>query len=220
METMQLDRAYARRKMVQQQVRTWDVFDDETLELLNTLHRHEFVPPEFIDLAYSDSRIPLPHGQEMMRPLLEGRLLQALDPGRDEHVLEIGTGSGFLTACLCTLSKAVVSLDIFGDLVEHGRQNVEQAGLSNVEFQVMDATRELPEGEFDVIAVTGSMHRFDERLLGALAPAGRLFVIVGDAPVMEAWLVRRDTDGWTHEVLFETSIRPLINAERKTSFEF
>jgi len=219
-ETTQMDRAYARRKMVQQQVRTWDVFDDETLALLNTLNRHDFVPPEFTDLAYAECRIPLPHGQEMMRPLLEGRLLQALNPGPDERVLEIGAGSGFLTACLCTLSKAVVSLDIFEDLAERARENVEKAGLSNAEFQVMDATRELPEGSFDVIAVTGSMSRFDERLVDALTPTGRLFVIVGDAPIMEAWLVQPATDGWAHQVLFETSIRPLVNAERKAHFEF
>lgn len=220
METTQFDRAYARRKMVQQQVRTWDVLDDETLTLLNTLNRHEFVSPEFADLAYSDSRIPLAHGQEMMRPLLEGRLLQVLEPSRDDHVLEIGAGSGFLTACLCALSKTVVSLDIFDDLVDQARQNVQNAGLANAEFQVMDATRELPTGSFDVIAVTGSMSRFDERLVDALSPTGRLFVIVGDAPVMEAWLVRPETEGWTREVLFETSIKPLINAERTTRFEF
>lgn len=215
-----MDRAYARRQMVRQQVRTSDVSDEETLDLLDRLKRHEFVPGQYVDLAYADTRIPLPHGQQMMTPLVEGRLLQALDPNKDESVYEVGSGSGFLTACLASLSRSVISVDIFGDLVDMATRNLEQAGIDNVELHAADATREFPEGKFDAIAVTGSMAEFDERLVGLLAPAGRLFVIVGDAPLMEAWLVRRDGDGWSKTILFETCIAPLINAERKTTFTF
>ena len=215
-----MDKAYARRQMVRQQVRTWDVFDDETLAVLSRLDRHEFVPSEFADLAYAETSIPLPHDQEMMAPLIEGRLLQALDPGAGDRVLEIGSGSGFLTACLASLAESVVSIDIFDDLTRMSAGNLEKAGIDNVELLTRDAMQELPKGEFDVIAVTGSMPDFDERFVSALAPAGRLFVIIGEAPVMEARLVRRVDSGIEQEVLFETCIKPLVHATRDSSFVF
>lgn len=215
-----MDRAYARRQMVRQQVRTWDVFDDETLAVLGRLDRHEFVPPEYADLAYAETRIPLPHDQEMMTPLIEGRLLQALDPGSGDRVLEIGSGSGFLTACLASLAESVVSIDIFDDLTRMAAVNLEKAGIENVELLTMDAMKELPEGAFDIIAVTGSVADFDERFVSALAPSGRLFVVVGDAPVMEARLVRRGESGTDQEILFETCLKPLVHAVRETSFVF
>jgi protein-L-isoaspartate(D-aspartate) O-methyltransferase len=206
--------------MVRQQVRTWDVFDDETLALLSRLDRHEFVPPGYADLAYAETSIPLPHGQEMMPPLIEGRLLQALDPAAGDRVLEIGSGSGFLTACLASLADTVVSVDIFEDLTRLAAANLDKAGIENVELLTLDAMRELPDGAFDVIAVTGSMSEFDERFMDALAPGGRLFVIVGDAPVMEARLLRLAESGREEEILFETCIKPLVHAARETSFVF
>ena len=215
-----MDRDYARRQMVRQQVRAWDVFDEETLDLLNNLQRHEFVPQGFADLAYADTQIPLPAGQVMMTPTVEGKLLQAVDPQPDDRVLDVGAGSGFLAACLASLAHSVLSVDIHSELVKLARRNLDKAGIDNVEVLEMDITAELPDGDFDVIAVSGSMAEFDERLVDKLRPDGRLFVIVGDAPVMEAWLVTRAGDGWSRDVLFETCIKPLVNAERKSAFSF
>ena len=220
MEAAHMDRGYARRQMVRQQVRTWDVFDEDTLAVLSRLNRHEFVPSDYADLAYAETSIPLPHGQEMMTPLIEGRLIQALDPGAGDRVLEVGSGSGFLTACLASLAESVVSVDIYEDLKRMAAGNLERAGIENVELLTMDAMKQIPEGAFDVIAVTGSMADFDERFVDALAPSGRLFVIVGDAPVMEARLVRRGESGTEQEVLFETCIKPLVHAGRHTGFVF
>lgn len=215
-----IDTAFAKRQMVRQQVRTWDVTDDRILDVLKNLDRHDFVPEEYRDLAYAETRIPLPCGQEMMRPLIEGRLLQTLSPTTQESVLEVGTGSGYLTACLATLANGVVSVDIFDELVNIGKSNVSQAGLDNVEVRQMDITSELPDGTFDVIAVTGSMADFDERLVGLLNPGGRMFVVVGDAPVMEALLVTKTDSGTTTNVLFETSLKTLVHAERRSTFAF
>ena len=215
-----MDTAFAKRQMVRQQVRTWDVTDDRILDVLKSLNRHDFVPADYRDLAYAETRIPLPCGQEMMRPLIEGRLLQTLSPTDRESVLEVGTGSGYLTACLASLGGSVVSIDIFPELVELGQSNLAAADIENVDVQQMDVTERLPEGTFDVIAVTGSMADFDERLLDALSPGGRMFVVVGDAPVMEARLITRTDAGTTTDVLFETDLKTLVNAERRSSFAF
>ncbi len=215
-----MDTAFAKRQMVRQQVRTWDVTDDRILDVLRSLDRHDFVPDEYRDLAYAETRIPLPGGQEMMRPLLEGRLLQTLSPTKKESVLEVGTGSGYLTACLATLAGSVVSVDIFDELVAFGKDNVSQAGIDNVDIRQMDITCDLPDGTFDVVAVTGSMADFDERLVGLLNPGGRMFVVVGDAPVMEALLVTKTDSATTIDVLFETSLKTLVNAERRSTFAF
>jgi protein-L-isoaspartate(D-aspartate) O-methyltransferase len=215
-----MDRAYARHQMVRQQVRTWDVSDEETLDLLDSLRRHEFVPPEYVDLAYADTEIPLPHGEHMLAPLIEGRVLQALDPLPGDRVFEVGAGSGFFAACLASMADSVVTVDIYDDLVEMARSNLSRAGIGNVECRQMDAMRELPDEQFDVIAVTGGTAEFDERFVAALKPGGRLFTIVGDAPVMEACLVRRGDDGWTREILFETCVKTLFHGERETTFTF
>ena len=215
-----MDTAFAKRQMVRQQVRTWDVTDDRILDVLKSLNRHDFVPADYRDLAYAETRIPLPCGQEMMRPLIEGRLLQTLSPTDSESVLEVGTGSGYLTACLASLGRSVVSIDIFPELVELGQRNLAAADIENVDVQQMDVTERLPEGTFDVIAVTGSMADFDERLLDALSPGGRMFVVVGDAPVMEARLMTRTDAGTTTDVLFETDLKTLVNAERRSTFAF
>ena len=143
-----MDRAYARRQMVRQQVRAWDVFDEETLELLNNLQRHEFVAEQYADLAYADTQIPLPEGQVMMTPTVEGRLLQAVDPRAGERVLDVGAGSGFLAACLASLADTVLSIDIHPTLVEMARRNLDRAGLDNVEVIEMDITADLPGNGF------------------------------------------------------------------------
>lgn len=211
----------ARRQMVEQQVRTFDVFDANVLEVLGELPREDFVPPGFRDLAFADTSIPLKHGQFMMTPIVEGRLLQllALRPG--DHVLEIGTGSGFLCACLARLAQSVVSVDIFPDFTEGAGAILRNLGMENVTLETMDATERLPDGKFDAIAVTASSPLFDNRFFEALKPGGRLFVITGGAPVMEAQLVVRGPSGERQVTrAFETRVKPLINAKTPPAFRF
>jgi protein-L-isoaspartate(D-aspartate) O-methyltransferase len=211
---------FARRQMVEQQVRTFDVFDAKVLEVLSELPREEFVPPGFEELAFAETEIPLKHGQFMMAPIVEGRLLQSLALRPGDEVLEIGTGSGFLSACLARLARSVVTVDIFPYFVEGAREKLSNLGLE-VTVAAMDATRELPDGKFDAIAVTGSCPMFDARFYDALKPNGRLFVIVGVAPVMDAQLIVRGPDDKPKvSYLFETNIPPLMNAAAPPAFRF
>ena len=206
--------------MVRQQVRTWDVFDEETLDLLSSLDRHEFVPAEYAQLAYADTAIPLPNGQSMLAPLLEGRILQALDPTPGERALEIGSGSGFFAACLASLAEQVVTVELFDDLVTMASNNLARAGIDNVDVQKMDATVELPADQFDVIAVTASMEQLDDRLPERLNDGGRMFVVVGSAHVMQGRLITREGDSWSDESLFETRIAPLVTGSTPSRFQF
>ena len=212
---------FARRQMIDQQVRAWTVLDPAVLDVLSALPREKFVPGPYESLAFADTEIPLGHGEFMMTPTIEGRVLQALDLGADDHVLEIGTGSGFLTACLATLGGRVTSVDIHEDFVRGAAGKLASAGIDNVELRTMDATSELPGERYDAIAVTGSIETFDPRLVDALRPGGRLFVVVGAAPVMEARLVRR-TGGadWESESLFETKLGPLVHGTLPPQFVF
>lgn len=212
---------FARRQMVQQQVRAWDVSDPSVLRVISELQREQFVPSGYEDLAFADTEIPLPHGQMMMKPIVEGRLLQALELNAEHNILEIGTGTGFLTACLAKLSAAVSSVDVFSDFIDMAKSNLADAGIENIELICMDATTELPEGQFDAVAVTGSLPVFDTRFLDAVKPGGRLFVIVGNSPVMDANVVTRiGENDWTTKSLFETDVRPLLNASRPSAFSF
>lgn len=216
-----MDTDFARRQMVQQQVRTWNVADPSVLAVLAELHRELFVPAGFEELAFADTAIPLPHSQMMMTPTVEGRLLQALKLEPQHRVLEIGTGTGFLTACLAKLAAAVTSVDIFSDFVSMAESNLADARIENTELICMDATKELPKGEFDAVAVTGSLPVFDTRFVDAVKPGGRLFVIVGDSPVMDARIVTRiGENDWSTKSLFETDVRPLLNASRPSAFSF
>ncbi len=211
----------ARRQMVQQQVRAWDVSDAEVLRVISELRREQFVPTGYEDLAFADTEIPLPHGQAMMKPIVEGRLLQALALKPQHNVLEIGTGTGFLTACLAKLSAAVSSIDVFSDFTATAKSRLAEAGLNNIELLHMDATEELPNGQFDAVAVTGSLPAVDTRFLDAMKLGGRLFVIVGDSPVMDARIVTRvGENDWETKSLFETDVQPLLNASRPSSFSF
>jgi len=212
---------FARRQMIEQQVRTWDVFDAAVLAVLGAIPREQFVAAGYESLAFADVQLPIGHGQLMMTPTVEGRLLQALNVQTGDSVLEIGTGSGFITACLARLAKSVTSIDIFQDILDTAAANLADCGISTVELALMDATQQLPDGIFDVIAVTGSLETYDPRYAVALKPGGRLFVIVGAAPLMEARLVRRiNNDEWQSECLFETSVPPLINASLPVQFYF
>lgn len=226
----EMNTEFARTQMVAQQIRGWEVFDERVLDVLTRVPREHFVPSRYRSLAFAETKIPLPHGQFMMPPTIEGRLLQALSLTPADEVLEIGTGSGFLTACLARLAKSVVSVEIFADLSERAGEKLEALGIGNVTLKTMDAMRELPQGfqglhgfqePFDAIAVTGSLPLFDTRFVEALKPAGRLFVITGSAPVMQAELVVRGEDGGPQATaLFETNVLPLVNAPTPPAFRF
>lgn len=207
--------------MIYQQVRAWEVLDGNVLEVLSEVRRELFVTDDFTDLAFADSEIPIGHGQFMMTPTLEGRILQALGLAGGENVLEIGTGSGFLTAALATAAANVTSIDIFEDFLAVAGQRLAACGIENVELLEMNGMNELPEGTFDAIAVTGSVQTLDSRLANALNPGGRLFVVVGDSPAMCATLITRvDDDNWHSETLFETDLAPLINGASPPQFSF
>lgn len=212
---------YARKQMVQQQVRAWDVLDADILEVLGQVPREQFVPVGFEQFAFADTEIPIGHGQFMMTPTVEGRVLQALAVKNTDDVLEIGTGSGFLTACLARLAGSVTSIDLFDDFIKSAAANLEDSGIGNVELLAMDATRDLPDKQFDAIALTASIPSFDRRFITALKPDGRLFVIVGDGPVMDARIVQRTGDNdWQTVSLFETEVAPLVNDTLRPQFSF
>ena len=212
---------FARQKMIEQQVRAWDVFDPEVLEALFRIPREQFVPFGYEALAFADTQIPIGHGQMMMTPTIEGRVLQSLDLCGTDRVLEIGSGNGFLTACLCHLAEHVTSLEINDALLKRARENLADAGVENVELLLLDATKELPDKQFDAIAVTGSIQAFDPRLVESLKIDGRLFVVVGDAPVMDAMVVQKTGENdWESESLFETELLPLINGAIPRQFLF
>jgi len=211
----------AREQMIEQQVRAWDVLDARVLETLRRVPREAFVAPQHRFLAFADVEIPLPCSQHMLRPSVVGRLLQALALGGGERVLEIGTGSGFVSACLQAAGASVRSLEIFPELAELARRNVASLGLKDVEILTQDASRIDSETRYDAIAITASLPVADERFQRQLAVGGRLFVVVGTPPVMEARLIRRITeDAWGTESLFETVIDPLVHATRPQGFVF
>jgi protein-L-isoaspartate(D-aspartate) O-methyltransferase len=212
---------FARQQMVEQQVRAWDVLHPDILEVLRNVPREQFVPAGYENLAFADTEIPIGHGQSMMTPTIEGRVLQALDLTTADEVLEIGTGSGFLAACLARLSAAVTSIDIHKEFLQSAAVNMEDSGINNVELLEMDATKDLPDGMYDAIAVTGSIQTFDPRYVMALKPGGRLFVVVGDAPAMDARIIKRTGDNdWQSESLFETDLAPLVNGSLPPQFLF
>ena len=211
----------AREQMVEQQVRAWDVLDARVLETLRKVPRDAFVAQQHRFLAFADVEIPLPCGQHMLRPSVVGRLLQALALTGSERVLEVGTGSGFVTACLRAGGASVRSLEVFPELAELARRNVASLGLRDVDIVTEDATRLDSDKRYDAIAITASLPVADERFERQLAVGGRLFVVVGEPPVMEARLIRRITeDAWGTESLFETVIDPLVHATPRQGFVF
>lgn len=210
-----------REQMVQQQVRTTAVLDERVLDVLRRVPRERFVPAEHRYLAYADAEIPLPHAQHMLRPSLVGQLLQALELAGAERVLEIGAGTGFITACLAASAASVRSLELFADLADRARANLAALELTRIEIAVGDAN-ELDGGtQYDAIAMTASVPRYPDHLERLLRPGGRMFVVVGEPPVMEALLVRCVSEQvYAREPLFETVIDPLINARRPAVFTF
>jgi protein-L-isoaspartate(D-aspartate) O-methyltransferase len=211
----------AREQMIEQQVRAWDVLDERVLGTLRRVPRELFVPEKQRYRAYADVEVPLPRGQHMLRPSVVGRLLQALRPAGAEHVLEVGTGSGFVTACLRAMASHVQSLEIFPDLAEEARRNLGALGMRDVEVVDADALQSGGGDRYEVIALTASLPLYDARFERMLAVGGRLFVVVGEAPVMDARLVRRTAeDAFATVSLFETVIDPLMNALQPPAFVF
>ena len=212
----------ARFNMVEQQIRPWEVLDSRVLSLLETIHREDFVPVRYRKLAFADISVPLECGQVMMRPKIEARMLQALDLKDDETVLEIGTGSGFVTACLAALSKRVVSVEIFEELHREAALKIKDKDIRNAELFVGDVMNGWqPEQAHDVVVVTGSCPAVPEQFKGWVNPGGRMFVITGESPAMEARLLTRlDVSQWAEESLFETDLPRLVNAEPPPEFEF
>jgi protein-L-isoaspartate(D-aspartate) O-methyltransferase len=213
----------ARTNMVEQQIRTWEVLDQDVLDLLYVVPREDFVPPAYRNLAFTDMEIPLPAGNEKMwAPKLEARVLQELALKRSDRVLEVGTGSGYLTALLAHRAAQVCSVEINPELAALGKANIARHGVDNVTLEVGDGARGYPKwGPYDVVVLTGSVPLVPEALLASLAPGGRAFAVVGEPPIMTARLIVRAAGAAMHTVdLFETVLAPLANCERPSRFRF
>jgi protein-L-isoaspartate(D-aspartate) O-methyltransferase len=210
----------ARFAMIEQQVRPWDVLDPRVLEVMSSVKREDFVPAAHRQLAFADLPLPLAHGESMLKPVVEGRLLQSLALDASEEVLEIGTGSGFVTACLAQLARAVTSIDIHADFIETARARLDAAGIGNVRLETGDVLSWQPGRAFDAIAVTGAMATIPEVFTSWLRPGGRLFVVRGQSPVQEAVRATRRGDSLHIESLFETDIPYLRGAAPAPAFTF
>jgi protein-L-isoaspartate(D-aspartate) O-methyltransferase len=217
-----MDIEQARYNMVEQQIRPWDVLDQSVLDLLFKVRREDFVPPPHCALAFVDMELPLGHGQAMWTPKLEARALQELAIRPSDRVLEVGTGSGYLTALLASLAAEVVSVDIVAEFTAAAAAKLHAHGFANVTLHSGDAARDwADDAGFDVIVLTGSTPLLSEGLRRRLRVGGRLFAIVGEAPVMRATLVTRTAAGAYREVtLFETCVAPLVNAPQPAAFVF
>ncbi|MDS4025814.1 MAG: protein-L-isoaspartate O-methyltransferase [Candidatus Contendobacter sp.] len=211
----------ARHNMIEQQIRPWDVLDQRALDTLAHVPREDFVPERYRNLAFSDVAIPLGHGEAMLKPNIEGRILQALAVQPTDHVLEVGTGSGYLTACLARLAASVVSVDIVPEFVETARQKLKVHGFHNVALHAGDASQGWGERRYNAIAVTGSVAMVAEVWRQSLSLGGRLFIVAGQPPVMEALLITRlGEQEWIRESLFDTELPPLRGAAPIKTFTF
>jgi len=212
----------ARNNMVEQQIRTWEVLDQDVLDLLYVVPREEFVPGKHHALAFSDLQIPIGEGGRMWEPKLEARVLQELHLKKTDRVLEVGTGSGYFAALLAHCAAHVLSVEIKPALAQLGKRNLERHGTENVTLEVGDAAHGWPgHAPYDAIVLTGSTPVLPPSLQQQLAAGGRLFAVVGERPVMTARLVTCTEPGAFHAVdLFETVIDPLVNAEQRPRFRF
>lgn len=217
-----MDMEQARYNMVEQQIRPWDVLDQDVLDLLFKVRREDFVPDAHRALAFVDMEIPLGHGQSMWTPKLEARVIQELTIRPNDRVLEIGTGSGYLTALLATLAADVVSVDIVPEFTAAATRKLRAHGFDNVALHPDDAAHDWPDASgFDVIVLTGSTPLLSDAFRRRLRTGGRLFAITGEAPVMQAQLVTCTAPGATRSVvLFETCVAPLLNAPQPAAFVF
>ncbi len=216
-----MDIEQARFNMVEQQIRTWEVLDQDVLDLLFAVRREEFVPAAYRMLAFADLEIPLPGNEKMWAPKMEARVIQELKLAPNESVLEIGTGSGYLTALLATQGAHVTSVEIDRRLSDDAKAKLTRAGISGVEFVVGDGARGWGAATYDAIVLTGSTPVLPDRFVEQLGPGGRMFAVVGDAPAMTGTMTRWVAPGSmaTHK-MFETVIDPLKNAATPSRFRF
>lgn len=212
----------ARYNMVEQQIRTYDVLDERVLDLLRQTSREDYVPELYKNLAYFDMNIPLGHDQVMMTPKMEAKILQELNIGKNDSILEIGTGSGYLTSLLASLGQHVYSMEIIPELKSDAEKVLKANQISNVTLQVADGTAAWPQHvPYDIVVLTGSVPVLAEHYKTSLSLGGRLFAIVGQAPIMEAKLIVRVDDlSWNESSLFETELPPLINVKMPDKFTF
>lgn len=217
-----MDFEQARFNMVEQQIRTWDVLDQNVLDSISAIPRDEFVPEAYRNLAYSDTEIPLGYGEAMMTPKLEARLVQSLNLVASDRVLEIGTGSGYLAALMAHNCAQVTTIELHGALLASASARLEEHGITNVECIEGDGIDGWkPREPFEAIAITGSLATARPGIERQLTIGGRLFMIVGSEPAMEALLVTRvGDDEFTTESLFETVLKPLVGGEGTATFKF
>ncbi len=217
-----MDIEQARFNMIEQQIRPWDVLDTRVLDVIRTVPRELFVPEQYKNLAFADIEIPIGHDQIMMSPKVEARMLQALQILPHDQVLEVGTGTGFVTACLATLAQHVTTSEFHSDLSVSAKQCLEKAKLGHIEFYVGNIFDQLDSLElFDVIAVTASVPAYPAQFARHLRPGGRLFVIVGQRPVMSATLFTCVAENeYRQETLFETELPPLHKLSKEKVFSF
>jgi len=210
----------ARQHMIYNQIRTWDVVDKSVLATLASVPRERFVPDQFRELAFADVALPLPCGQSMLKPALEGRLLLHLDVRESDRVLVIGTGSGFMTACIAKRADRVTSMDIHRQLADEAAVKLADEQIYNVDVMTLDFNAYDPSHTYDRILVAGSMPLFDERLPEWLKPDGKLLLIVGQAPTMTVELIQRHENSYTRRSLFETVVQKLENVPEPPPFIF
>ncbi len=217
-----LDQEHARFNMIEQQIRPWNILDQRVLDVMGEMPREAFVPEAYKSLAYADTEIPIGHSHHMMSPKIEAHALQALASQPQETVLEIGTGSGYLTACLAQMARQVHSVDIHSDFTETARTNLDQIGINNAVLYTDDAAHGWGKPDrYDAVAVTASMPEYDPVFEQSLRVGGRLFIIVGEAPVMKAMLITRlNESDFSRTELFETCVEPLDGLLPRQKFAF
>ncbi len=209
----------ARNNMIASQVRAWDVNDPRVLEAMQAVPREEFVQVSQRKLAFADLALPLGHDQFMMKPVVEGRALQAAAIQPNETVLEVGTGSGYLTALLAHLGKTVDSIDIYEDFVQQAEQRLHKQGIDNVQLTQADIFDYLPKRQYDAIVLTGSVSQRPDFLTDWITPGGRVFAVVGEPPVMQAQLLRVQ-NGQIHTTpVFETLLPKLVEPASRSDFQ-
>ena len=212
----------ARLNMVESQIRTWEVLDQTVLDLLLSVRREEFVPERYRSLAFADMEIPLGHGEVMLAPKMEARMVQELGVRKSDKILEVGTGSGYVTALLAKLGGQVVTLERIREFSQAATRRLAGHGLQNVQFHVEDGSEGWPaQKPYDVILLTGSVPVLSESFQQQLSDGGRLLAVIGDPPVMTANLITRVSERAFNSVgLFETAIPPLQNVKQPERFVF
>jgi len=213
MNAMTMNVEHARHAMIEQQVRPWDIVDLQVLAAMSAVPRENFVPAAYRDLAFADTELPIGHGETMFKPVLEGRMLQGLKLQPNDEVLEIGTGTGFITACLASLCRSLVTVDLHADFIANAKNRLAALDLNNIRYEQADALAFNPDQQFDAIAVTGAVTDVPQVFLDWLRPGGRLFIIHGQSPAQEAVCLTRTAQGFDTESLFETDIPYLVGAQ-------